>query len=88
MTGIKEIDSQIALLSHLFCDKYFGKTSEKFQFVFLTHNPHVPTDEDLLFVAFGKEGSKYIPLKKYVNNDPSKKKFIPNYNPLFIRILE
>lgn len=44
MTGNREVDSQVALLSHLFCDKYFGRISEKFQFVFLTPNPHIPTE--------------------------------------------
>ena len=45
MTGNIEIDSQVALLSHLFCDKHFGKISERFQFVFLTPNPNSHPEE-------------------------------------------
>jgi hypothetical protein len=36
MTGKVDIDSQVALIAHLFCDQYFGKISTKYQFVFLS----------------------------------------------------
>ncbi len=68
MTGKTDIDAQVAMMSHLFCDKYFGKISERFQFVFMSPGPTVPSDEDLLYVIFSKEGSKYVPLKKYISS--------------------
>ena len=70
MSGIASIDSQVALIAHSFCDKYFGKISTPYQFVFLTPNvqPHQTYQEqEGIFVVFGREEPKYISLKKYLN---------------------